>query len=117
MKKILFIVLISSFIITACSPNKISNEDYKAEAIEITWRDLSQGDIKAMTTVRFSGLVKEINEKTGTLTVDQEDDNLFFVKNLEEANVKVNDQIEVWGIYAGYNRGLPLIDSKVIEKK
>lgn len=117
MKKILFIVLISSFIMTSCSSNKKTDEDYKTDAIVITWADASEGKIKAMSTVSLSGLVKEINEKTGTLVVDQDNENLFYVKNLEEANVEVDDEIKVWGIYAGYNKGLPLIDSKIIEKK
>lgn len=117
MKKILLIILTLSFIITACSSNKETEKDYKTDAREITWSEVSKGDIKGMENITFTGKVTEINENTGTLTVDQDKEGIFYVKDIEKYNIEVDDEITIWGIYMGYNKGFPMVDSKVIEKK
>ncbi|MGO1469203.1 MAG: hypothetical protein ACTHW2_04195 [Tissierella sp.] len=117
MKKLLIMILISSFIVTACTTNKDTEKDYISDAREITWSEVSKGDVKGMENITFTGKVMEINENTGTLTVDQDEGSIFYVKDIEKYNIEVDDEITIWGIYMGYNKGFPMVDSKIIEKK
>lgn len=91
-------------------------EEYKTDARNVTWLELVDGEVSGTEKVTFSGSISK--ESSGNTLIVFDDDGVYYVKNNDEFDVEIGDNITVWGVYVGdeSNTGFPIIDAKVIEK-
>lgn len=117
-KKIWVWILVVLILSVVYWGNQPATENYKSDARKITWLELVDNKVSGMEKVTFNGEVSETSEDGKVLLV-VDNDGIYYVKNIEKSNIKVNDKISIWGVYVGDEKttGFPIIEAKVIEKK
>lgn len=111
----LIAIIVIIFVFVMSQP---ATEEYKTDAIDVTWMQLADDEISGSTKVKVSGKVSNTGNETLILT-DQ--DGVYYLKNEDASKTKLSEniKIEVWGVYSGKDSetGLPKIIAKLIEKK